>query len=129
MNASSNVAVASSSEAIASYESNDGPMFSVYNNESPTDVYKSMAGGTAQVNPLSDFLQENEQNMKSNVNVFNGSGFNLGSELPYIELVGPKDTFVSSNVSQVCDEECLKKKYNCDPDRPWKECAASKNVQ
>ena len=117
-------------------------MFAEYNNESPTEVYKSMAGGTAQINPMSDFLQENEKIMKSNVTVFNGQGFNLGSELPYIELVGPKDTTTSNlNLETVqynseariepfmslCkpDEStstCMKRVFECDPDRPWKEC-------
>ncbi len=115
----------------------------VYNNESPVDVYKSMASGTAQINPMSDFLQESEQSMKSNVNVFSGVGFNLGNELPYIELDGPKDTFdYTSNVNvdysidtqkrlepykPLCTteentESCLKRVFECDPDRPWKEC-------
>lgn len=125
----------------------EGPEFAVYNNESATDVYKSMAGGTAQVNAMSDFLQEGEQSMKSNVTVFSGTGFNLGSELPYIELYGPKDTFdYTSNVNadlstgrmvatekrldpytQACKPEektadCLKRVFECDPDRPWREC-------
>lgn len=123
----------------------DEQMFSVYNNESPVDVYKSMAGGSAQINPLSDFLQESEQNMKSNVNIFTGSGYNLGQELPYIELIGPRDTFnntfsvdTTMNVKSESDlkkpykelckpgennDSCLKRIFECDPDRPWKECS------
>lgn len=121
-----------------------GPEFSMYNNESATEVYKSMAGGSAQVNVMSDFLQESEQSMKSNVSVFSGVGYNLGYELPYIELVGPKET--TSNVNTVistgivvepkknldlftslCKPEetnsvCMKRVFECDPDRPWKEC-------
>jgi hypothetical protein len=125
----------------------EGPMFSEYNNESATNVYTSMAGGTAQINPMSDFLQESEQIMKSNVSVFSGVGFNLGDELPYIELIGPKDTFdYTANVNydystkrmvatqkkldpytQLCKPEettanCLKRVFECDPDRPWREC-------
>ena len=118
----------------------EGPMFSSYNNDSATSVYTSMAGGNAQINPMSDFLQESEQIMKSNVTVFTGVGFNLGSELPYIELSGPKDTFdYTANVSvaptqkklnpytQLCKPEeqtadCLKRVFDCDPDRPWSEC-------
>lgn len=127
--------------------SREGPMYAEYNNESPLSVYRSMAGGSAQVNAMSDFLQESEQSMKSNVNVFSGTGFNLGSELPYIELVGPKDTFdYKSNVmtdfsdgrmvatkknidafTSMCKPEetnpqCLKRVFECDPDRPWREC-------
>ena len=102
-----------------------------------------MAGGSAQVNPLSDFFQETEQSMKSNVSIFNGSGFNLGLELPYIELVGPRDTTSSNLVLEttsyrseeakiepfmsLCDSDeststCMKRVFECDPDRPWKDC-------
>lgn len=130
----------------------DEPMFEKYNNESPVDVYKSMAGGTIKTNHMSYVLQESEQEMKSNVAYFKGSGFNLGEELPYIELVGPKETFnnafsiettmnVSANYkvqkltsekkiepyTSLCNENektgaCLKRVFSCDPDRPWKEC-------
>ena len=125
----------------------EGPEFAMYNNESATDVYRSMAGGSAQVNAMSDYLQDSEQSMKSNVSMFNGTGFNLGDELPYIELYGPKDTFdYTANVNtdfstgrmvatdkrldlytQTCKPEektadCLKRVFECDPDRPWREC-------
>lgn len=124
-----------------------GPDYSMYNNESATEVYRSMAGGSAQVNVMSEFLQESEQSMKSNVSVFSGVGYNLGSELPYIELIGPKDSFdYTSNVNfdystkktvetqkrldpytSLCKPEetnsaCMKRVFECDPDRPWKEC-------
>ena len=42
--------------------------------DSAIDIYKDMAGGTAQINPLSDFFQETEDNMKSNKPVFEGRG-------------------------------------------------------
>lgn len=116
----------------------EGPMFTSYNNETPTDVYESMASGKAQVNAMSDYLQDSEKDMKSNSKIFDGYGVNLGYELPYIELVGPNDSAASSNVSMnkktdfeqymtSCkidedNESCLKRVFDCDPDRPWKEC-------
>lgn len=128
-------------EKVPNFGTREEPMFSVYNNETPTDVYNSMASGKAQVNAMSEFLQESETSTKSNVKIFEGTGFNLGNELPYIELVGPRDS--NSNIStdfsksekrlepytQFCEsgentETCLRRKFSCDPDRPWKECVS-----
>lgn len=41
-----------------------------------------MAGGRAQINPLSDFLQESEENMKTLKPYFQGTGANLDYEVP-----------------------------------------------
>lgn len=56
------------------------------NNISAVALYKDMSGGTAQINPLSDFLQENEKNMKENPHLFVGEGYNLGSGLPLYDI-------------------------------------------
>jgi hypothetical protein len=129
-------------------EKRDEPMFDFYNNESPTEVYTSMAGDQAKANPMSYFFQETGTQLKSNVNVFNGTGFNLGEgELPYVELVGPKTDFeiklpenVTNSVtkkfesySSKCNPEeknddCLKRIFQCDPDRPWSECSDKLDV-
>lgn len=121
--------------------------FAFYNNESATDVYKSMAAGTAQVNAMSDFFQESENDTRRMSPMFKGTGFNLGYELPYIEIVGPKSEFNSSNVQEqttyyneariepfmsLCKQgettgTCMKRVFECDPDRPWKEC--NENLQ
>lgn len=45
-----------------------------------------MAAGTAQINPMSDFLQENEKNMKENPHLFVGEGYKLGNGLPLYDI-------------------------------------------
>lgn len=37
-----------------------------------------MAGGTAQINPFSEYFQESERDMKSNINIFEGNGISRG---------------------------------------------------
>lgn len=53
--------------------------------DSALDVYKSIAAGTAQINPFSDYFQETEDNMKSNKPVFEGRGISreIHFQMPY----------------------------------------------
>jgi hypothetical protein len=60
--------------------------------DSAIDVYRDMAQGSAQINPLSDFFQETETNMKSGKPVFEGDGFNVGYGLPAFPFDAP-DTY------------------------------------
>lgn len=50
------------------------------------DVYKEMSKGTAQINPLSDYFQESEKDMKTKTDLFNGEGYNLGYGVPVYEF-------------------------------------------
>lgn len=116
------------------------------NNISAVALYKDMSAGTAQINPLSDFLQENEKNMKENPHLFVGEGYNLGSGLPLYDFEA-KDVFDYSKPGNFdyskqqtyetekrltpylpkCgtnedSETCLKRIFECDPNKSWKEC-------
>lgn len=46
------------------------------------DVYRDMKRGSAQINPLSDFFQESERDMKTKPTGFDGPGYNLGYGIP-----------------------------------------------
>lgn len=42
--------------------------------DSALDIYKDIAAGTAQINPFSDYFQENEMNMRTLKPIFDGRG-------------------------------------------------------
>lgn len=54
--------------------------------DSAIDVYKEMAAGSAQVNAMSDFLQEKEDDMNTKKPYFEGVGYSLGYGLPMFPL-------------------------------------------
>lgn len=54
--------------------------------DSAIDVYKEMAAGSAQVNAMSDFLQEKEDDMNTKKPYFEGVGYSLGYGLPVFSL-------------------------------------------
>lgn len=110
------------------------------------EVYRDMKGGSAQINPLSDFFQEPENTMKTNTDMFEGFGYNLGFQLPLYEFdksdaydyskpvnfdFSKQTTYETEKRStpylSKCgtnenSESCLKRIFECDPNKPWKEC-------
>lgn len=47
------------------------------------DIYNDIAAGTAQVNAMSDFLQENEKSMKTGSPIFTGKGITRDVHVQY----------------------------------------------
>ena len=47
------------------------------------DIYRDIAAGSAQVNAMSDFLQEDEKSMKTGSPIFNGRGISRDVHVQY----------------------------------------------
>jgi hypothetical protein len=56
------------------------------NNISAVSLYKDMKGGSAQINPLSDYFQESENDMKTKPIKSESTGYNLGYGIQYYEF-------------------------------------------
>lgn len=106
------------------------------------DVYKEMAGGTAQINPMSDFIQETEERMKTLKPYFEGTGTRLGLVLPSYPFGDEdmydytKDVYYDYSEQEakklepymtLCNvgentETCMKRIFECNPKESWDDC-------
>lgn len=84
------------------------------------EIYKDIAAGTAQINPLSDYFQESENDMKSMSPFFQGRGYSrpIHYQMPFSCKDKP------SNVEDMGCDSSLNKNYDTymeaeDPPEGW----------